>query len=162
MERVARAASRRREPREWPAGPARAVAGPPRPGSPAQGRPLYVDPAGQFSIPALVFGPRQSTPVHDHAAWCLVGVYEGEEQETEYSPLPGPRGHKTAGSGPSLSDRKQSPKVIAKRVVSHRPGGNHLFPARRGGASRRERDVRTGVINPRIRPRYSPDTHKHP
>lgn len=45
---------------------------------------LHVDPEGRFSVVALVWQPGQSTPVHDHVAWCVVGVYEGEELETRY------------------------------------------------------------------------------
>lgn len=45
---------------------------------------LYVEPDGCFSIVALVWRPGQSTPVHDHVAWCVVGVIDGVEQETRY------------------------------------------------------------------------------
>jgi predicted metal-dependent enzyme (double-stranded beta helix superfamily) len=49
---------------------------------------LYVQPAGLFSIVALVWGPHQATPVHDHICWCVVGVYEGLEREEIYLPAP--------------------------------------------------------------------------
>ena len=26
----------------------------------------------------------QSTPIHDHVSWCVVGVYEGRERETRF------------------------------------------------------------------------------
>jgi predicted metal-dependent enzyme (double-stranded beta helix superfamily) len=45
---------------------------------------LHADPDGRFSIVALVWRPGQSTPTHDHVAWCVVGVYEGEERETRF------------------------------------------------------------------------------
>jgi predicted metal-dependent enzyme (double-stranded beta helix superfamily) len=45
---------------------------------------LHVDRAGAFSIVALVWLPGQVTPVHDHLAWCVFGVYEGMERETQY------------------------------------------------------------------------------
>jgi predicted metal-dependent enzyme (double-stranded beta helix superfamily) len=38
---------------------------------------LYADPAGQFSILAIVWQPGQHTPIHGHTAWGVVGVYEG-------------------------------------------------------------------------------------
>jgi predicted metal-dependent enzyme (double-stranded beta helix superfamily) len=28
--------------------------------------------------------PGQSTSVHDHVSWCVVGVHQGEERETVY------------------------------------------------------------------------------
>ncbi len=35
-----------------------------------------------YSIIAGVWRPGQTTPIHDHLTWALVGVYEGEERET--------------------------------------------------------------------------------
>jgi 3-mercaptopropionate dioxygenase len=45
---------------------------------------LHVDPAGAFSVVALVWLPGQKTPIHDHVTWCVVGVYTGEEEEIRY------------------------------------------------------------------------------
>ncbi|MGW1504000.1 hypothetical protein ACWCQW_36695 [Streptomyces mirabilis] len=45
---------------------------------------LYADPDGSFSIVALVWLPGQQTPIHDHMAWCVVGVYQGEEEEQRF------------------------------------------------------------------------------
>jgi len=45
---------------------------------------LHVEPDGSFSIVALVWLPGQSTPIHDHVSWCVVGVHLGEESETDY------------------------------------------------------------------------------
>ncbi len=45
---------------------------------------LHVEPDGSFSIVALVWLPGQSTPIHDHVSWCVVGVHKGEEHETVY------------------------------------------------------------------------------
>ena len=45
---------------------------------------LHVSPDRQLSIVALVWLPGQSTPIHDHVSWCIVGVYEGRERETRY------------------------------------------------------------------------------
>jgi predicted metal-dependent enzyme (double-stranded beta helix superfamily) len=45
---------------------------------------LYVSPERDVSIVALVWLPGQSTPIHDHVSWCVVGVYEGRERETRY------------------------------------------------------------------------------
>jgi predicted metal-dependent enzyme (double-stranded beta helix superfamily) len=46
---------------------------------------LHVAPDGAFSLVALVWLPGQETAIHDHLAWCVVGVYEGAEHETRYS-----------------------------------------------------------------------------
>ena len=45
---------------------------------------LHVEPDGRFSVVALVWLPGQSTPIHDHVSWCVVGVHRGEEHETVY------------------------------------------------------------------------------
>lgn len=38
-----------------------------------------------FSIIGGVWRPGQTTPIHDHLTWALIGTYEGEERETLFS-----------------------------------------------------------------------------
>lgn len=45
---------------------------------------LHVEPDGSFSVVSLVWLPSQSTPIHDHVSWCVVGVHCGEETEVRY------------------------------------------------------------------------------
>lgn len=45
---------------------------------------LHVEDDGSFSIVSLVWLPGQSTPIHDHVSWCVVGVHAGEETEIRY------------------------------------------------------------------------------
>ena len=45
---------------------------------------LHVAPDGSFSMVALVWLPGQATAIHDHLAWCVVGVHEGAEHEVRY------------------------------------------------------------------------------
>lgn len=45
---------------------------------------LHVEPDGSFSIVALCWLPGQETPIHDHVSWCVVGVHQGTEFETNY------------------------------------------------------------------------------
>lgn len=42
---------------------------------------LHVEPDGAFSVVALVWRPGQTTPIHDHVSWCVVGVLHGDEYE---------------------------------------------------------------------------------
>jgi 3-mercaptopropionate dioxygenase len=42
---------------------------------------LHAEPDGAFSICAVVWRPGQQTPIHDHVAWCVVGVLQGAESE---------------------------------------------------------------------------------
>jgi predicted metal-dependent enzyme (double-stranded beta helix superfamily) len=46
---------------------------------------LHVEPDESFSVVALVWQPGQATRIHDHVAWCTVGVYEGIERETSFA-----------------------------------------------------------------------------
>jgi 3-mercaptopropionate dioxygenase len=43
---------------------------------------------GSLSLFALVVPPGSSTPVHDHLAWGLVGLYVGEQREEVFEPEP--------------------------------------------------------------------------
>jgi predicted metal-dependent enzyme (double-stranded beta helix superfamily) len=45
---------------------------------------LYADPAGRYSILAIVWDHGQMSPVHAHYCWCGVGVYQGELSESYY------------------------------------------------------------------------------
>jgi 3-mercaptopropionate dioxygenase len=45
---------------------------------------LHVAPDRSFSVVSLVWLPGQQTPIHNHRGWCVVGVHEGEEFETQY------------------------------------------------------------------------------
>ena len=42
---------------------------------------LHAEPDGAFSILGLVWRPGQTTRIHDHITWCVVGVLSGTEHE---------------------------------------------------------------------------------
>jgi predicted metal-dependent enzyme (double-stranded beta helix superfamily) len=46
---------------------------------------LHCDPLERFSVSSFVWGPGQSTPVHDHSVWGMVGVLRGAESCEEFS-----------------------------------------------------------------------------
>jgi len=46
--------------------------------------PLYVAEEGSFSIASAVWNVGQSTPVHGHETWGVVGIYSGVERELRY------------------------------------------------------------------------------
>ena len=54
-----------------------------RAGDPAayQSRLMHAEPDGSFSVVALVWRPGQTTPIHDHVTWCVIGVLQGAEYE---------------------------------------------------------------------------------
>lgn len=41
---------------------------------------LHCDSRERFSVVAFVWGPGQSTPIHDHRVWGLIGVLRGSER----------------------------------------------------------------------------------
>ena len=45
---------------------------------------IHVERDGSFSVVCLVWLPGQTTPIHDHVSWCVVGVYRGQENEIRY------------------------------------------------------------------------------
>lgn len=45
---------------------------------------LHVEPDGSFSVTAVIWRPGQTTPIHDHLTWCVVGVLQGVEHEELY------------------------------------------------------------------------------
>ena len=47
--------------------------------------PVWVDPAGRFSIASAVWNVGQYTPIHDHATWGVVGIVSGVERELRYT-----------------------------------------------------------------------------
>ena len=47
---------------------------------------MHRDPAGRYTMIAMVWGPGQGTPLHDHAGiWCVECVYQGQLNVTSYS-----------------------------------------------------------------------------
>jgi predicted metal-dependent enzyme (double-stranded beta helix superfamily) len=53
---------------------------------------LHLDPARRFSVSAMVWGPGQGTPIHDHTVWGMVGVLRGRERCEEFGLPPRPGG----------------------------------------------------------------------
>jgi 3-mercaptopropionate dioxygenase len=45
---------------------------------------LYRSELKDLSLSTLVVAPGLTTPVHNHLAWGLVGLYQGDQEEEEY------------------------------------------------------------------------------
>jgi predicted metal-dependent enzyme (double-stranded beta helix superfamily) len=45
---------------------------------------LYCDPQARFSVVSFVWGPGQSTPIHNHTVWGLIGMLRGGEIDQRY------------------------------------------------------------------------------
>ena len=46
---------------------------------------LYCDPFERFSLASFIWAPGQTTPVHDHTVWGMVGVMRGAEHCEEFA-----------------------------------------------------------------------------
>ena len=46
---------------------------------------LWCDPLERFSIVSFVWGPGQTTPIHNHTIWGLIGMLRGSEIGKNYS-----------------------------------------------------------------------------
>jgi predicted metal-dependent enzyme (double-stranded beta helix superfamily) len=69
---------------------------------------LYRDGDGSLSFSALVLSPGTVTPVHDHLAWGLVGLYAGTQEEEVYQPA----------EPVQQDDRHANLKLIAKNRLT--------------------------------------------
>jgi predicted metal-dependent enzyme (double-stranded beta helix superfamily) len=49
---------------------------------------LHADALGRFSVVSFVWGPGQSTPIHDHTVWGLIGMLRGAEDAQAYAQAP--------------------------------------------------------------------------
>jgi 3-mercaptopropionate dioxygenase len=64
---------------------------------------LHTEPDGAFSVCAVVWRPGQQTPIHDHVAWCVVGVLEGAESEELFALRDGGTALEQVGSRRNMS-----------------------------------------------------------
>ncbi|MGA8862322.1 MAG: hypothetical protein WBM09_08790 [Gallionella sp.] len=112
---------------------------------------LYCDPLERFSIVSFVWGPGQTTPVHDHTVWGMVGILRGAETCEEFAVDPATGHLRARGSHhlPAGSIDRVSPRVGDIHKVSNaladRPSVSiHVYGANIGAVSRHVYDPDTG------------------
>lgn len=88
---------------------------------------LYGDPLDRFSVVSFVWGPGQSTPVHDHTVWGWIGVLRGAEVETHYRLTGGDRGGDPAGA---LVPAGPDSTLRAGEVAGVAPGSGDIHRVR--------------------------------
>lgn len=73
---------------------------------------LHLDPASRFCVVSFVWGPGQSTPIHDHRTWGLIGMLRGAEISQAY-------------------ERARSGQIVARGAPQRLEPGNvcHVSPA---------------------------------
>lgn len=109
--------------------------------------PLHIDPTGRFSVVSFVWAPGQSTPIHDHTVWGLVGVLRGAERVERFRPTPaglvahGPPALVSAGEvdavGPDSGDLHRVANALADAVTV----SIHVYGADIGRVERATYDV---------------------
>ena len=108
-----------------------------------------------YSIIGGVWHPGQTTPIHDHLTWALIGVYEGEEREALFR-------RTDDGSNPKLAKIQQVSERVNKKghvtVLGHsgihrvdnislKPTTSvHIYGRDIGNAERHSYDPVTGEI----------------
>lgn len=108
-----------------------------------------------FSIIGGIWHPGQTTPIHDHLTWALIGVYDGEEREALFR-------RTDDGSNPKIAkiekvsekiNRKGHVTVLGNRGihrvdnVSDKPTTSiHVYGRDIGHAERHSYDPLTGEI----------------
>lgn len=112
---------------------------------------LFCDPLERFSLVSFVWGPGQTTPVHDHTVWGMVGVMRGAETCEEFEldleahRLRSTGTHQLARGGIDLV----SPRIgDIHRVSNALPDGTsisiHVYGANIGAVKRHVYDPVTG------------------
>lgn len=124
---------------------------------------LYADPDDRLSVVSFVWGPGQSTPIHDHTVWGVIGMLRGSEYAQQYDVgvvgRPNPIGQvlrlmpgDVEYVSPRLGDVHQVRNAYSDRVsISiHAYGGNigkikrHIFAADTGSV----KDFISGYATP--------------
>jgi predicted metal-dependent enzyme (double-stranded beta helix superfamily) len=113
---------------------------------------LHCDPLERFSLVSFVWGPGQSTPVHDHTTWGMVGMMRGKERCQEYR-ITG-TGKPLEKTGDHLVEPGQidlvSPTIGDIHVVSNALAGGpsvsiHVYGANIGAVRRHVFDPASGA-----------------
>lgn len=116
---------------------------------------LHCDPLERFSLVSFVWGPGQSTPVHDHEVWGYVGMLRGAEVNQRYVRQPDGR-LATAGEATTLRpgdvERLSPAEGDIHRVANAYPDrvsiSVHLYGGNIGAVARHVYDPATGQAKP--------------
>jgi len=135
---------------------------------------LYRDEAGELCLFSLVVPAGSSTPVHDHLAWGLIGVYRGAQLDTTYARLDDGRdetkatlkisNQQTVGAGEFYTLLPPDGDIHYVKTVSEKPSVSiHLLANDTGCVMRHRYDPDAGTVVA-FRSRYSnvacPETTK--
>ncbi|OUJ13695.1 cysteine dioxygenase [Acetobacter sp. DsW_063] len=117
---------------------------------------LHCDPLERFSVVSFVWGPGQTTPLHDHRVWGLIGMLRGRESETQFRR--NSRGtfervdvsFLEEGEVASLEPDVNDYHVVANALEDRASVSIHVYGGNIGGVSRAVYDIETGEERPFI------------
>lgn len=107
---------------------------------------LYCDPAERFSVVSFVWGAGQSTPVHDHTVWGMVGVLRGAETCEEFasgSGAPAGSHHLAVGAIDLVSPRVGDIHRVSNAFADQVSVSIHVYGADIGKVARHVYDPQT-------------------
>lgn len=112
---------------------------------------LHCDPKQRFSVVSFVWGPGQTTPVHDHTVWGLIGMLRGAETGQSFTAdgdgpmVAGPAERLNVGDievvSPTLGDVHKVSNALADQASI----SIHVYGANIGAVSRHVFDPETGA-----------------
>ena len=104
---------------------------------------LHADALGRFSVVSFVWGPGQSTPIHDHTVWGLIGMLRGAEVAQHYAKTPegrwGPEGAPTRllpGQVEAVSPRIGDVHRVSNALANQTSISIHVYGANIGAVER--------------------------
>jgi 3-mercaptopropionate dioxygenase len=113
---------------------------------------LHCDPLERFSVVSFVWGPGQSTPIHDHTVWGLIGMLRGAERSLNYiresdSGRLARTGEEllTPGMVTALSPAIGDIHAVANALADAPSISIHVYGANIGAVARHVFDADTGV-----------------
>lgn len=112
---------------------------------------LHCDPLERFSVTSFVWGPGQTTPVHDHTVWGLVGILRGAERAERFALAPdgSPQSlgvaELTAGMIDAVSPRVGDIHKVSNALDDRASISIHVYGANIGAVRRHVYDPATGA-----------------
>jgi predicted metal-dependent enzyme (double-stranded beta helix superfamily) len=116
---------------------------------------LFCDARERFSIVSFVWGPGQSTPIHDHTVWGMIGMLGGAETCEEFDcdrfgdPLRvGTRHQLTPGQIDKVSPRIGDIHRVSNALAERPSVSIHVYGANIGAVSRHVFEAGAGTVKP--------------
>ena len=112
---------------------------------------LHCDPLERFSVSSFVWAPGQSTPVHDHTVWGMVGVLRGRERCEEFAagaPMQAHGAHMLAcGAIDLVSPRVGDIHRVSNALDDQTSVSIHVYGANIGTLARHVYDPASGAAS---------------